>query len=48
MSVAELKSVLDTLEDASCCGGTFELDERLALALPDGDLNAVGEKNFVY
>lgn len=47
MSVEELRNALDTLEEASCCSGTVKLGERLALALPDGDVGALGDARFV-
>ncbi|MBA2542545.1 MAG: 2OG-Fe(II) oxygenase, partial [Deltaproteobacteria bacterium] len=47
MSVAELRSALDTLEEESCCSGQVRLTERLALALPDGDVGAIGDPKFV-
>ena len=47
MSVEELRSALDTLEEASCCSGKARLSERFALALPDGDVGAVDDACFV-
>jgi hypothetical protein len=47
MSLEELRSALDTLEEASCCSGKHELGERLAIALPDGDVGAVDDASFV-
>jgi hypothetical protein len=47
MSVADLRSALDTLDEASCCSGTVRLRERLALALPDGDVGASDDASFV-
>lgn len=47
MSVVELRNALDTLEEASCCSGKVRLSERLALALPDGDVGAVDDARFV-
>ncbi len=35
MSVVELRTALDTLEEASCCSGKVKLTERFALALPE-------------
>ncbi|MEO8701551.1 MAG: 2OG-Fe(II) oxygenase [Kofleriaceae bacterium] len=47
MSVVDLRNALDTLEEASCCTGTLRLTERVALALPDGDVGAVDDTSFV-
>ena len=47
MSVADLRSALDKLEEASCCSGDVNLTERLALALPDGDVGAIEDATFV-
>jgi hypothetical protein len=47
MSVEELRSALDTLEESSCCSGESRLSERFALALPDGDVGAVDDARFV-
>ncbi len=47
MSVADLRSALDKLEEASCCSGKVTLTERFALALPDGDVGAIGDAKFV-
>jgi hypothetical protein len=47
MSLEQLRSALDTLEEASCCSGKVKLSERVALALPDGDVAAVDDANFV-
>ena len=47
MSVVELKTALDTLEETSCCSGKVRLTERFALALPDGDVGAVEDAGFV-
>jgi hypothetical protein len=47
MSVADLRSALDQLEEASCCSGKVKLTERFALALPDGDVGAIEDAKFV-
>lgn len=47
MGVDQLRSALDTLEEASCCSGKIRLTERFALALPDGDVGAVDDGGFV-
>jgi hypothetical protein len=47
MSVEQLRSALDTLEEASCCSGKVRLSERFAIALPDGDVGAIGDARFV-
>ena len=47
MSIVELRDALDTLEDASSCGGTLRLDERIALMLPNGDVGGVDDSIFV-
>ncbi len=47
MSVEELRSALDTIDEPSCCSGVYKLGERLAIALPDGDVAAVDDARFV-
>lgn len=47
MSLDVLRSALDTLDEAACCSGKTKVTERLALALPDGDLGAVDDPRFV-
>ncbi len=47
MSVEELRSVLEALDEASCCSGKLALQERVALALPDGDVGAFDDPGFV-
>jgi len=47
MSIVELRSVLETLDEASCCSGVLHLDERIALMLPNGDVGAVDDSIFV-
>jgi hypothetical protein len=47
MSMVELRSILDTLDEASCCSGMLHLDERIALMLPNGDVGAVDDSIFV-
>ncbi|HEU0036166.1 MAG TPA: hypothetical protein VFQ53_36385 [Kofleriaceae bacterium] len=47
MSLPALKQALDTLDEKSYCTGTYRLTERLAIALPDGDVGAVDDPKFV-
>ena len=47
MSLGALKLALDKAGEASYCEGTYELTERLAIALPDGDLGAIDDPTFV-
>jgi len=47
MSLLALKAALDKASEASCCSGTYELTERLAIALPHGDLGAADDPKFV-
>jgi hypothetical protein len=47
MSLLALKAALDQAGEASCCHGTYALTERLAIALPDGDLGAADDASFV-
>ena len=47
MSHDELKKILEDLPDPSFVEGTTELPERLAIALPDGDVGALDDKMFV-
>jgi hypothetical protein len=47
MSMDQLRAVLDRLEEASCCSGTHVVPERIAIALPDGDVGAVDDPGFV-
>src|SRR5687768_11168589 len=44
---AKLQAVLDGLDEDSCCGGSHRTTERIALALPDGDVGAVDDPRFV-
>lgn len=46
MSLDGLRAVLDRLDEASCCSGTYKPDERVAIALPDGDVGAVSDAQF--
>lgn len=45
--VADLRAVLEKLEEVSSCSGTCRPTERVAIALPDGDVGAVDDPNFV-
>lgn len=47
MSLDELKKALEQLPDPSFVEGTAKLTERLAIALPDGDVGALDDKQFV-
>jgi hypothetical protein len=47
MTIASLRTALDRLEEPACVEGTYRLTERLAIALPDGDVAAVDDPNFV-
>jgi hypothetical protein len=47
MSVESLRGVLDRFEEASSVSGTYKPAERIAIALPDGDVGAVSDANFV-
>lgn len=47
MSLDQLRAVLDRIEEASCCSGTHVASERIAIALPDGDVGAVDDPKFV-
>src|SRR5450432_835141 len=47
MSVEDLRSVLEALDEPSCCSGKVALHERVALALPDGDVGAFDDRGFV-
>lgn len=47
MSQDVLKKVLEELPDPSFVEGTSKLTERLAIALPDGDVGALDDKMFV-
>lgn len=42
-----LKKILDDLPDPSFVEGTQKVSERLAIALPDGDVGALDDKNFI-
>ena len=41
------QSVLDSLEDATSCSGTYRPPEGIAIALPDGDVGAADDSKFV-
>src|SRR3569623_3003244 len=47
MRLTALKAALDSASEASWCEGTYQLAERLAIALPGGDLGAVDDPGFV-
>ena len=47
MSRDALRAVLDGLEEPSCVSGTVRTAERVAIALPDGDVGAVDDARFV-
>lgn len=47
MSLDALKQVLDQIDEHACCEGTYKLEERLAIALPDGDVGAADDPRFV-
>ena len=47
MTLASLKTTLEALDEKSCSSGTYRVPERLALALPDGDVGAVDDPGFV-
>ena len=47
MTLDALRAILDGLEEESCCSGTCKPAERVALALPDGDVGAVDDPGFV-
>jgi hypothetical protein len=47
MSLDPFRKALDELADPTCCDGTCRLTERLAIALPDGDVAAVDDATFV-
>lgn len=47
MSHDALKAALEALPDPTHCEGTLALAERLALALPDGDVGALDDRMFV-
>jgi hypothetical protein len=47
MSIDALKKALEALPDPSHVAGTTKLQERFAIALPDGDVGALDDKMFV-
>lgn len=47
MSLTALTEALDDLDEPACCEGTYRLTERLAIALPDGDVAAADDATFV-
>ena len=42
-----LKAVLDGIHEAACCSGVCKVEERVAIALPDGDVSAADDAGFV-
>ena len=47
MSVEALEAALNALDERTWCEGTYRASERIALALPDGDVGAVDDPRFV-
>lgn len=47
MSVERLRAALEGLDEVGWCSGTARCAERVALALPDGDVGAVDDAGFV-
>lgn len=47
MTLPALKEALDRIAEPSNCSGTYRLVERLALALPDGDVGAADDPKFI-
>ena len=47
MSLDALKKALEALPDPAFVAGTTKLQERFAIALPDGDVGALDDKMFV-
>lgn len=47
MSLDAFRMALDALTDTACCEGVCPITERLAIALPDGDVGAVDDAKFV-
>ncbi len=47
MSLDALRDALDALDEHAVCDGTWQPTEALAIMLPDGDVGAVGDPNFV-
>lgn len=47
MSLAALKTILEELPDPSFVEGTTKLAERFAIALPDGDVGALDDPQFI-
>jgi hypothetical protein len=47
VSIEALKAALDELDEPTSCEGTHRLDERLAVMLPDGDVGALDDRQFV-
>ena len=47
MSIEALGAILDSLNERSSCTGKARVDERIAIALPNGDVGAVDDSTFV-
>ena len=47
MSIEAARKILDGVSELVCCEGTVPVTERIAIALPDGDLGAVDDPKFV-
>ncbi len=47
MSLEAFRKALDELAEPAWCEGTYRLTERLAIALPDGDVAAADDATFV-
>jgi hypothetical protein len=47
MSLEAFRTALDQLPETSSCEGSVRATERLAIALPDGDVGAVDDPRFV-
>ena len=47
MTLEAFRKVLDKLSEPVCCEGMAPITERLAIALPDGDLGALDDPGFV-
>jgi hypothetical protein len=47
MTLDPVTKAINALDEHACCEGTYTPTERIALQLPDGDVGAVDDKNFV-
>ncbi len=47
MSLDAFRKALEDLEEPAYCEGSFRTPERIAIALPDGDVGSVDDKMFV-